>query len=100
MDFEGDRVLCILPLDGPHVGPGSLEETTMATTAKKADAPTKPRKTTATKRSQPKRVKRTAISHEDVARLAHRYWAERGHQHGRAEEDWFRAEQELLGRAS
>ena len=40
------------------------------------------------------------ISHEEIARLAHRYWAERGHQHGHHEEDWLRAERELLGKAS
>ncbi|MGO9936368.1 MAG: DUF2934 domain-containing protein [Terracidiphilus sp.] len=39
-------------------------------------------------------------SPEEIARLAHQYWAERGHQHGHHEEDWFRAEQELLGKAS
>jgi Protein of unknown function (DUF2934) len=40
------------------------------------------------------------ISHEEIARLAHRYWAERGRQHGHHEEDWFRAERELLDKAS
>jgi hypothetical protein len=40
------------------------------------------------------------LSHEEISRLAHRYWAERGHQHGQDVEDWFRAEQELLGMAS
>lgn len=39
-------------------------------------------------------------SPEEVARLAHQFWAERGHQHGNHEEDWFRAEQELRGKAS
>jgi hypothetical protein len=39
-------------------------------------------------------------SHEQIAQLAHKYWAERGHQHGHAEEDWLRAEQELRGKAS
>jgi hypothetical protein len=38
--------------------------------------------------------------HDEVARLAHRYWAERGGQHGHDVEDWFRAEQELRGKAS
>jgi ABC-type uncharacterized transport system auxiliary subunit len=40
------------------------------------------------------------VSHEEIARLAHRYWAERGRQHGHHEEDWLRAERELLGKAS
>jgi hypothetical protein len=42
----------------------------------------------------------TSISHDLVAQLAHRFWAERGRTHGRHEEDWFRAEQALRSRAS
>ena len=38
--------------------------------------------------------------HDEVAQLAHRYWAERGGQHGHDVEDWFRAEQELRSKAS
>jgi hypothetical protein len=41
-----------------------------------------------------------SISREKVAELAHRYWAERGGAHGQHEDDWFRAEQELRGKAS
>jgi hypothetical protein len=40
------------------------------------------------------------VSHDEIAALAHRYWAERGYQHGHDAEDWLRAEQELLGKAS
>ncbi|HVC46462.1 MAG TPA: DUF2934 domain-containing protein [Terracidiphilus sp.] len=40
------------------------------------------------------------ITHEAIAMLAHRYWAERGGHHGRHEDDWYRAEQALLGKAS
>ena len=39
-------------------------------------------------------------SYEEIAQLAERYWAERGWQDGYAEQDWLRAEQELLGIAS
>jgi hypothetical protein len=39
-------------------------------------------------------------TYEEIARLAERYWAERGWQDGYAEQDWLRAEQELLGVAS
>ncbi len=39
----------------------------------------------------------TSITHEQIAELAHSYWVSRGHAHGSSEEDWFRAEQELLG---
>jgi hypothetical protein len=35
-------------------------------------------------------------TYEEIARLAERYWAERGWQDGYAEQDWLRAEQELL----
>ena len=41
-----------------------------------------------------------SISHDQVAKLAHRFWAERGHTHGHHEEDWFRAEQALRSKAS
>ena len=39
-------------------------------------------------------------SYEEIARLAEQYWAERGWQDGYAEQDWLRAERELLGLAS
>jgi hypothetical protein len=39
-------------------------------------------------------------SKEQIAALAHRYWAERGYQHGQDADDWFRAEQELRSKAS
>lgn len=32
---------------------------------------------------------------EEIARLAYHYWLDRGGEHGSAEEDWLRAEQEL-----
>ena len=76
----------------------------MTETIKKAKAPSKPRKTAVEKSEvtagirvidQPKNV-----SHEEVAMLAHRFWAERGGQHGQHVDDWFRAEQELRGKAS
>jgi hypothetical protein len=77
-----------------------------------ADTPRKPssrKKTSASaaavKEIAPKRqagAKMTAISvsHDEIARLAHKYWAERGGQHGHDAEDWLRAEQELRGKAS
>ena len=39
-------------------------------------------------------------SHDQIAALAHRYWAERGYQHGNDASDWLRAEKELRGMAS
>jgi hypothetical protein len=36
-----------------------------------------------------------APSREEIARLAEKYWAERGWPEGSPEQDWLRAEQEL-----
>jgi hypothetical protein len=71
----------------------------MAETVKKTKA-AKPKDTVA----KPKKVTATITSigpsPEEIARLAHKYWAERGFAHGSAEQDWLRAEQELQGIAS
>lgn len=37
-----------------------------------------------------------APAHEEIAQLAYRYWEARGRPLGSPEEDWFRAEQEVL----
>jgi len=81
----------------------------MTETAKKATTPKKPRATVA-KSTAPKaaatktktaRSKVTMMpSHEEIAALAHRFWTERGQEHGHHEEDWHRAEQQLFGKAS
>ena len=39
-------------------------------------------------------------THEKVALLAYKYWEERGRQGGSSEEDWYRAEKDVLSRAS
>ncbi len=79
---------------------------------KKAKAPAEPRKTTATTTTAAPKAKATAKAkatkaptvtmpaHEEIAALAAQYWAERGWQDGAAEQDWLRAEQELLAKAS
>jgi hypothetical protein len=88
----------------------------MAETIKKVKAPSKPKKAVAEKTvaEKPEAKKAAAkkaepktgiaivkpVSQEEVAALAHRFWAERGYRHGQHVEDWFRAEQELRGRAS
>ena len=41
-----------------------------------------------------------APSHEEIARLAYAYWEARGGQHGSPQDDWYRAERELLRRPS
>src|SRR5205823_878874 len=43
---------------------------------------------------------RGEVSHDEVARLAHKFWQERGHNHGNHIEDWYRAETELRKRSS
>lgn len=77
----------------------------MAEAIKKAKTATKPRKTTSKKVTEivaadPASQNHTSISDADVAQLAHTYYQERGHKHGHHIEDWFRAEQELRGKAS
>jgi hypothetical protein len=76
----------------------------MADTVKKAKAPAKPRKATAKKEKiaapAPTPTAPTMPSREEIERLARSYWAARGYQDGSAEQDWLRAEQELLKMAS
>lgn len=69
---------------------------------KKAKAPAKPKaaagtkKTTAKTKTVAEKVTAYTPTHEEIARLAQQYWAERGHHDGQAEQDWLRAEQELM----
>ena len=83
----------------------------MAETIKKAKAPAKQKKVEAEKPAAKKPAAKKAeattgsaivkpVSREEVAALAHRFWAERGYQHGQHVNDWFRAEQELRNKAS
>ena len=63
-------------------------------------AATKPRKT-ATKKENVVAISRSkVVSPEKIGQVAYQFWAQRGYQHGHALEDWIKAEQELLGRAS
>ena len=87
----------------------------MAEKVKKASTTKAPRKTASvkaatgevaqkkvapSKKTVTPKVTAMAVSHEQIAELAHRYWAERGRQHGHDAEDWLRAERALLGKAS
>jgi len=72
----------------------------MAETVKKTKAPAKPRSKAAKTNAVTEITAMPAPSREQIAQLAHRFWAERGWRHGSAEQDWFRAEQELRGIAS
>jgi hypothetical protein len=85
------------------------EKIPMTETAKKATTKKKPLatgakkaapKATATKTKAARSKVTMMVSQEQIAALAHRYWTERGQQHGHHEEDWLRAEHELLGKAS
>ena len=73
----------------------------MADTTKKTKTTPKPR-TAATKTTTKKA--NAAISskptREEIERLAKSYWAARGRLDGYAEQDWLRAEKELLKAAS
>ncbi len=69
-----------------------------AETGKKPKAAAKPRKTTAKTKAA---IKTVAIpTHDEIAILAQKYWAERGWTDGAAEQDWLRAERELSQMAS
>jgi uncharacterized ferredoxin-like protein len=68
------------------------------TTAPKAVAKTKAK--AAPKAKAVDVVASRTPTYEEIAQLAERYWAERGWQDGYAEQDWLRAERELLGMAS
>jgi hypothetical protein len=81
----------------------------MATeTVKKTKAPAKSKSAAEAKKKAvkaPAKAKTVDVAaatptYAEIAQLAERYWAERGWQDGYAEQDWLRAERELLGRAS
>jgi hypothetical protein len=40
-----------------------------------------------------------AVTHQQIAELAHSFWSSRGHSHGSPEDDWFRAERQLSSAA-
>lgn len=65
--------------------------------APKAEKTTKPRKAPAKKTTadaaEPIVIRPT---HQQIAALAQKYWAERGYIDGHAEHDWLRAEHELM----
>ena len=77
------------------------ETTKKPTTRKKTSASASGPKPIAAKRKTSAKVSEIkAVPYDQIATLAHRFWAERGYQHGHDAEDWLRAEQQLLGRAS
>jgi hypothetical protein len=72
----------------------------MAEKVKKATAPAKPRKTAAKKEEAVQPSRPAMPPREKVEKLARAYWEQRGYEDGYAEQDWLRAEQELLKMAS
>jgi hypothetical protein len=77
------------------------ETTKKPTTRKKTSASASAPKEIAPKRKTLAKVSEIrVVQHDEIARLAHRFWADRGFQHGHDAEDWLRAEQQLLGKAS
>jgi hypothetical protein len=92
----------------PIVGGQTTQgESEMAEKEKKAKAPAKPRATatrtkttTAKRQTVAEKVTATTPTHEEIARLALRFWVDRGGQDGQAEQDWLRAERELMQMAS
>jgi len=64
----------------------------------KAEKTTKPRKAHAKKKTTAEVAEPIVIhpTHDEIAALAQKYWAERGYAHGHAEHDWLRAERELM----
>ena len=72
----------------------------MAATVKKAKAPAKPRNTATKKGKTTPTSSPSMPPREDIEKLARAYWEQRGYQDGFAEQDWLRAEQELLQKAS
>lgn len=85
----------------------------MAENTKSATTTPKPRKTAAKKKAAgtPSNVTEITVNRESmtisrevprdqIAQLAHQLWNERGRQHGKDADDWFRAEELLRGKAS
>jgi hypothetical protein len=72
----------------------------MAEKVKKATAPAKPRKPAAKKEKAASPSRSAMPPREEIEKLARAYWEQRGYQDGFAEQDWLRAEQELLKKAS
>lgn len=77
----------------------AVKKTTKKTPTK-AKTPAKAKKEAAATNGYTSNVTQMRVPHDQIATLAHRYWNERGQQHGHHEEDWYRAEEELRGKAS
>lgn len=72
---------------------GAAEAKPRKATAKKANGSTQPTPINGA-------INGSGPSHDQIANLARKYWAQRGYVDGHHEEDWHRAEQELRAKAS
>jgi hypothetical protein len=66
--------------------------------AKKTPAKKAPAKKAVAKKTAPVKIippRAEPPSQEQVAKLAHHYWEQRGHEHGAHDDDWLRAEKDL-----
>jgi hypothetical protein len=81
----------------------TIKRTTKADGLSAGSSVTRPRRAGATHSRKPASASKTSaptavIDQEAIAVLAYSYWEARGCQGGSPEEDWLRAEQELLSR--
>ncbi|HVJ07285.1 MAG TPA: DUF2934 domain-containing protein [Acidisarcina sp.] len=65
----------------------------------KSKTPAKSKTSAKNKKTSPK-LKTAPPSREEIAQLAEKYWMERGRPDGSPEQDWLRAERDLMGMAS
>ncbi len=72
----------------------------MTVAKKKTKTTAKPHKAVTKKEKVVQQSKPAKPSREEIARLAKSYWEARGCQDGFEEQDWLRAEKELLKKAS
>jgi DUF2934 family protein len=70
------------------------------TTAEADAKPGKARTQKTTGSARPMHINDSEPTHEQIAELARKYWAQRGYTNGHHEEDWFLAEKELGAKAS
>jgi hypothetical protein len=69
---------------------------TLETVKKKAPA----KKKAVTPKAKAVAAPASTPTREEIARLAEKFWMDRGRTDGSAEQDWLRAERELIGMAS
>lgn len=76
--------------------------TSTSKTATKAVSKAVPAKATRTTSSKTTATKSgfITIAHDEIAKLAYRYYVERGYQHGFDTQDWKKAEAELRSKAA